>query len=170
VIHTCPRCELRFEREAEVTDHLVRDHRFDPDALRPHPVPGPRAGRRLVVVLGNHTLLADRLRNRLEAVTAGGAVDLHVVVPVRAEDELDVGFWRGRALAERLAGPDVELTVDVGVDEPVALLQKAVNNAHIDQVILSTLPEGVSRWLNADVAGRIERAFKVPVEVVTAEG
>ncbi|MBA2281526.1 MAG: hypothetical protein H0W25_09880 [Acidimicrobiia bacterium] len=33
-VHTCPRCELRFERENEVADHLVSDHGADPDALR----------------------------------------------------------------------------------------------------------------------------------------
>ncbi len=170
MVQTSPRCELRFELSAEVTDHLVNDHRFDPDALRPHPVPAPKEGRRLVVVVGNHTLLSDALRDRLQAVTAGGDVDIHVVVPIRADDELDVGFWRGRALAERIIEPGVELTVDVGIEDPVALVQKAVHGAHIDQVIVSTLPEGVSRWLHADVAGRLQHALQVPVEVVSAEG
>ena len=170
VIHTCPRCELRFEREAEVAEHLVNDHRFNADALRPHPVPMPKGGRRLVVVVGNHTLLASNLVDRLRAVTAGGDVDLHVVVPVRAEDDLDVGFWRGRALAERIVEPGVDLTVDVGVEDPVALVQKAEHGAHIDQIIVSTLPAGVSRWLRADVAGHLRHALHVPVEVVTAEG
>jgi hypothetical protein len=170
VIHTCPRCELRFEREAEVADHLVNDHRFNVDDIRPHPVKERKSGRRLVVVIGNHTLLSDALRDRLQAVTAGGDVDLHVVVPIRAEDDLDLGFWRGRALAERIAEPGVDLTVDVGVEEPVALVQKAVHGAHIDQVIVSTLPEGLSRWLHADVAGHLRHALNVPVEVVAAEG
>jgi hypothetical protein len=170
VIHTCPRCELRFEREAEVADHLVTDHRFNVDDLRPHPVPTRRTGRRLLVVVGNHTLLADSLRDRLRAITAGGDVDVHVVVPIRSDDDLDVGFWRGRALAERIVEPGVEVTVDVGVDDPVPLVQKAVHGAHIDQIVVSTLPEGVSRWLHADVAGHLRRALKVPVEVVSAEG
>jgi len=170
VIHTCPRCELRFEREAEVADHLVVDHRFSPDAIRPHPVPVRRPGRRLVVIVGNHTLLSDALRDRLQAVTAGGDVDVHVVVPIRSEEDLDVGFWRGRALADRLVEPGVELTVDVGIDEPVALVQKAVRGAHIDQIIVSTLPEGLSRWLHSDVAGHLRRALNVPVEIVSAEG
>ena len=168
-MHTCPRCELRFELAAEVSDHLVTDHRFDPEALQPHLVRPPR-GRRLVVVVGNHTLLADALRDRLRAVVAGGDVDIHVVVPVRSDDELDIGFWRGRALAERIVEPGIELTVDVGIDEPVKLVQKAVHGAHIDQIIVSTLPEGVSRWLHADVAGHLHHALNVPVEVVLAEG
>ena len=170
MVHTCPRCELRFELSAEVADHLVNDHRFDPEALQPHRVRTPKAGRRLVVVVGNHTLLADALRDRLRAVAAGGDVDIHVVVPVRNDDELDIGFWRGRALAERIVEPGIELTVDVGIDEPVKLVQKAVHGAHIDQIIVSTLPEGVSRWLHADVAGHLHRALHVPVEVVLAEG
>lgn len=172
MVHTCPRCELRFALAVEVTDHLVNDHRFDPESLQPRraaPV-AKGATRRLVVVVGNHTLLADALRDRLRAVVASGDVDIHVVVPVRADDELDIGFWRGRALAERVAEPGVELTVDVGVDEPVTLVRKAVHGAHIDQVIVSTLPEGVSRWLHADVAGLLHRALNVPVEVVLAEG
>lgn len=170
MVHTCPRCELRFELAAEVTDHLVNDHRFDPEALQPHLVPAPKPGRRLVVVVGNHTLLADALRDRLQEILAGGDVDLHVVVPVRSDDELDIGFWRGRALAERLLEPGAELTVDVGIDEPVKLVQKAAHGTHIDQIVVSTLPAGVSRWLNADVAGRLQRALNVPVEVVAAEG
>lgn len=170
MIHTCPRCELRFEREAEVADHLVTDHRFNADAIRSHPVPVRRPGRRLVVVVGNHTLLANSLVERLRSVTAGGDVDLHVVVPVRAEEDFDVGFWRGRALAERLVEPGVVLTVDVGVEDPVVLVQKAVRGVHIDQIIVSNLPEGVSRWLHADVAGHLRHALNLPVEVVTAEG
>jgi hypothetical protein len=170
VVHTCPRCELRFELAVEVTDHLVRDHRVEPESLERRLVPAPKADRRLVVVVGNHTLLTDALRDRLRAVVAGGDVDLHVVVPVRSDDELDIGFWRGRALAERILEPGVELTVDVGIDEPVKLVQKAVHGNHIDQIIVSTLPEGVSRWLHADVAGHLHHALNVPVEVVLAEG
>ena len=148
----------------------MNDHRFDADALRPHPVPVPKAGRRLVVVLGNHTLLSTALRDRLLAVIAEGDVDLHVVVPVRDDEELEVGFWRGRALAERLVSPGVEFTVDAGVGDPVALVQRASHGVHIDRIIVSTLPEGLSRWLHADLAGRLEHALRVAVEVVTAEG
>lgn len=173
-VHTCPRCELRFELDAEVREHLVLDHRLNPDAVRPHPVPTSTAGtweRRRVVVIGNHTLLADALRAMLVALAAEGPTHVHVVVPVQHEDDFDIGFWRGRALAERIVGPEVELTVDVGVADPVALVERVVHGTHVDRVVLSTLPAGISRWLAADVAGRLRHALgNVPVDVVTAEG
>ena len=30
MIHTCPRCELRFATEAELAEHLTIDHQADP--------------------------------------------------------------------------------------------------------------------------------------------
>jgi hypothetical protein len=129
-IHTCPRCELRFERENELRDHLVADHRLDPDAMRAHPVPTREPGmRQRVVVVGNHTLLSDRLRARLVEVTAAGGVDVHVVVP-----------------------------------------GKSLHHARVDRVLVSTLPEGISKWLSADLPGRLRHLCHAPVEVVTAEG
>lgn len=151
-------------------DHLVNDHRFDPDALRPHPVPEPRPGRQLVVVLGNHTLHSDALRRRLGELAAAGDVDLHVVVPVPAADDLDIGLWRGRALAEQLVAPGVDCTVDAGVGDPVAVLEHAVAGLHVDRIVVSVLPTGMSRWLDADLPGRLRRVLDVTVEVVTAEG
>jgi len=38
-VHTCPRCELRFERETEVVDHLANDHGLDPDHFHTRPDP-----------------------------------------------------------------------------------------------------------------------------------
>ena len=170
-IHTCPRCELRFERENEVADHLVVDHRLDPDAVRAHPVPTAAPDeRRRVVVVGNHTLLADSLRDRLTAVATESPTQVHVVVPVHRDDELAIGYWRGRALAERMQAAGATVTVDAGVADPVALVERSVHGADVDLVLLSTLPAGLSKWLEADVAGRLRHVLDVPVEVVTAEG
>jgi hypothetical protein len=131
---------------------------------------GARPGRPLVVVLGNHSLLSDALRDRLREVLTGAPSDVHVVVPVQHDEELDIGFWRGRALAERIVGPDIDLTVDVGVADPVTLVERSVHGADVERVLVSMLPPGVSRWLEADVPGRLRHSLGVPVEVVHAEG
>lgn len=39
-VHTCPRCELKFEFAHEVADHLVRDHGVDPKTLEAGPPEG----------------------------------------------------------------------------------------------------------------------------------
>ena len=32
-VHQCPKCELRFPREAELKDHLVAEHGVNPEDL-----------------------------------------------------------------------------------------------------------------------------------------
>ena len=32
-VHQCPRCELRFRDETEAKDHLINDHKVDPERL-----------------------------------------------------------------------------------------------------------------------------------------
>lgn len=38
-VHCCPRCELRFEREIEVIDHLAVDHGLDAEHFHSRPDP-----------------------------------------------------------------------------------------------------------------------------------
>ena len=47
-------------------------------------------------------------------------------------------------------------------------VRQTLEQEKYDEVIISTLPERVSRWLHLDLAHRIER-FGVPVSVVTAD-
>jgi hypothetical protein len=50
----------------------------------------------------------------------------------------------------------------------MAAIEKAVAEQQFDEIILSTLPAGVSRWLALDLPSRIRRKFHVPLTVVTA--
>jgi hypothetical protein len=49
-----------------------------------------------------------------------------------------------------------------GIEEPIA-------RHSFDEVIVSTLPHAVSRWLKTDLPHRIERRFHLPVHVITAK-
>ncbi len=56
----------------------------------------------------------------------------------------------------------------VGATDPYEAVRQTLEHERYDEVIISTLPERVSRWLHLDLAHRIER-FGVPVSVVTAD-
>ena len=63
----------------------------------------------------------------------------------------------------------LEATGEVGHRDPVEAARDAIRRHPVDEIILSTLPTGISRWLGQDVPGRLKSAVAVPVVVVTAE-
>ena len=56
----------------------------------------------------------------------------------------------------------------VGATDPFEAVRETLERNHYDEVIVSTLPQRVSRWLHVDLGHRIAR-LGVPVSVVTAE-
>jgi hypothetical protein len=56
----------------------------------------------------------------------------------------------------------------VGPNDPVAAIRDVLKHRQFDEIIVSTLPVGASRWLRRDVPHRVERAFRLPVTVITA--
>ena len=67
----------------------------------------------------------------------------------------------------RAAGLDLEATI-VGDPDPVAAVGDALRSREFDEVIVSTLPRGVSRWLRLSLPHRLRRMTDVPVLHVTA--
>jgi len=52
----------------------------------------------------------------------------------------------------------------------VAAVRQALRAEPYDEIILSTLPPGVSGWLRMDAGARIERLSRLPVTHVVAAG
>jgi hypothetical protein len=57
----------------------------------------------------------------------------------------------------------------VGDAEALAAIQDAVNLGEFDEIIISTLPSRVSRWLHLDLP-RKAAGLGLPVTTVTAQG
>ena len=55
----------------------------------------------------------------------------------------------------------------IGCPEPLDAIQDAVNLHGFDEIILSTLPQRVSRWLKLDLPSKLN-VLGLPVTTITA--
>jgi hypothetical protein len=78
-----------------------------------------------------------------------------------AKSNLDAELQRLRELGAQADGA-------VGDADPMKAIANAVAQRRFDEIILSTLPPGVSRWLALDLPHRVKRKFHVPLTVITA--
>src|SRR5688500_15222589 len=69
-------------------------------------------------------------------------------------------------LLEEAAGSRVEGLI--GVSTPIEAIQDAVNMHGFDEIIISTLPTRVSRWLHLDLPSKLN-GLGLPVTTVTAK-
>ena len=60
-----------------------------------------------------------------------------------------------------------EVTGSIGDPEPLMAIEDAVNLGNYDEIIISTLPLGVSRWLKLDLVSKA-RGIGLPVTHVLA--
>jgi hypothetical protein len=135
---------------------------------------------RQYLVVANQTLGGEPLMRRIRACAAAGPASFHVVVPATPVHEH--GTWtEGKAMAvaterlervlTRLREEDILVSGAVGDANPVLAIDDALRAHHVDEIIISTLPPGLSRWLRQDLPHRVGRKFDLPVThvVVTPE-
>lgn len=67
----------------------------------------------------------------------------------------------------RLSGLELEGAI-VGDPDPFAAVGDALHSHGFDEVIVSTLPRGVSRWLRVGLPERLRRSTDLPVTQITA--
>jgi hypothetical protein len=72
----------------------------------------------------------------------------------RDSDESEAVRALAVPLLEDAAGAEIETII--GDADPLAAIQDAVNQRGFDEIILSTLPARVSRWLKLDLPSKIQ--------------
>jgi hypothetical protein len=144
-----------------------------------------------LLVVGNRSLGGTELAALLQQRVQAGPCEVHLVVPVPnpvasavavgatapdmaptlsrdVESDRQAAQERLTFGVEWLSGLGVTATgeLSIGVDTPAAVAH-LVETGQFDEVIVSTLPTKVSRWLRQDLPCRISRKVAVPVTVVS---
>jgi len=130
-----------------------------------------------VLVVANRTAGSEELLGALRERAEQGPARFHLVVPSSprgaswafdmhsghdaAEHDLEGALERMRELG-------IEVDGEVGDPDPVAAVMDSTHAGSYDEVIVSTLPKHVSKWLKLDVASKVAHATGLPVRHVEA--
>ncbi len=122
-----------------------------------------------VLVVSYRTATHPRLLREIRERAARGAYHFTLLVPRDPVDDPDTesperALELGLPLFEDAAGGPVEGML--GDPDPFVAVRDALGEHQFDEVIVSTLPKRVSRWLRRDLPRRVEQ-LGVPLTVVT---
>lgn len=131
-----------------------------------------------VLVVANRTAESPELLDALRERAARGEATFTLLVPATphgvawAADMHSGGseaeeHMLGAVERMRSAGLNVK-EGKVGDPDPIAAVQDEVNFAPYDEVVVSTLPGGISKWLKLDLPHRVERTTGIPTTHVLA--
>jgi hypothetical protein len=118
-----------------------------------------------LLVVANVTAGSDELIDCLRDRAGQGACRFTLVMPgggAGARERLDAALERMRAAGlENVDGR-------VGDPDPVVAVMDVWDPMKFDEIIVSTLPTGSSRWLGLDLPHRLEKLTAVPVRHVVS--
>lgn len=121
-----------------------------------------------VLVVANVTAASDDLLAALRKRAAEGPAEFTLVMPASGGDSASARRELERAL-ERMRDAGLEVGGSVGDPDPVVAVHETWDPRRFDEVVVSTLPTGSSRWLQIDLPHRIERMTDVPVRHVVSK-
>ena len=132
-----------------------------------------------VLVVAHQTAATPALLETVRERARSGPSRFHLLVPRRRRrrekvaNPKEIGVQEAReVLRNALPGlsqaAGSEVTGEIGDLDPLIAIQVALNGRHYDEIIVSTLPLGVSRWLEVDLVSKT-RQFGLPVHHVLGE-
>ena len=131
-----------------------------------------------VLVVAHQTAATDKLLAAVRERAQQGPAKFHLVVPRQPHgmhkvvDPQDVGEDEAQgvlaqALPKLSEAAGSQVTGSLGDPEPLMAIHDAVNLGSYDEIIISTLPPRISRWLKLDVVSKT-KALGLPVTHVEA--
>jgi hypothetical protein len=116
-----------------------------------------------VLVVANVTASSEELLDALKERSQSGACRFTLVMPGSPRERLDAALERMReAGLENVDGT-------VGDPDPVVAVMDVWDPMKFDDIVVSTLPTGSSRWMGLDLPHRLEKLTSVPVRHVVSQ-
>jgi hypothetical protein len=123
-----------------------------------------------ILVVANRTAESEELLDALKAkgteheyvlvVPAGGGALEKAADPDAAREHTEPHL---ATALERMRAQGLNVEGSVGDTDPTAAVQDACNFGSFDEIIISTLPHRVSKWMKMDLPSKAERATGLPV-------
>ncbi len=126
-----------------------------------------------VLLVANRTAMTDALRAEVRKRAAGGEASFHLLVPaspsglhrvvdpeVAGREQAQTRLEQALVVLSEEAGSVV--TGEVGDADPIAAIHDAMNSRAFDEIVISTLPKKLSRWLHVDLPSKA-RGLGLPV-------
>jgi hypothetical protein len=132
-----------------------------------------------VLIVANRTAATEQLLEAVRRRASAGPAEFHLVVPatprglhrvvdpeVAGREEAAQQLEHALGLLAEAAG--TEVTGHVGDADPLAAITDAVHHRQIDELIISTLPRRLSRWMHLDLPHKVV-GLGLPVTHVEAK-
>ena len=109
-----------------------------------------------LLVVANRTVDSPELLDALRERAQRGPIHATLLAPT-TWSEREEAHQRLAAAVEALADCDVPAEGMVGDADPIVAVQESWDPGRFDEVVVSTLTEGASRWLQIDLPHRVAR-------------
>ena len=119
-------------------------------------------------------IVPDTKAAQYDPVAAGGVLPqpgmwwwtTYYARPATDEEATEQARERLSLMLGGLAALGVPVEGDLGSPDPLAAIGEACGDRQFDEIIVTTLPQHVSRWLRADLPHQAERRFGLPVTTI----
>jgi hypothetical protein len=119
-------------------------------------------------------LVPNTMAAHYDPVAAGGVLPqpnmwwwaTYYARPATDEEATAQARERLNQMLEGITEMGVPVDGDLGSASPLEAIEQVCADHEFDEIIVTTLPRHVSRWLGADLPHRVERRLKLPVTTI----